>query len=354
MYRRDGWYYIFSPAGGVATGWQTVLRSKDLYGPWEERIVMAWAPGTVNGPHQGAWVTDTAGADWFVHFQDKGAYGRIVHLQPMHWRSDGWPVIGEDPDGDGVGQPVSEWTAPAAVVAVSKEQSPSAAGKTLPYGLPLEWQFPTIPSAYWSMALPDGGVRLYSVEQAGPGLWDCPNLLLQKFPAEQFTVTACLGFRPSPALKGEQAGFAVMGNDYAGLRLTDTEEGALLEYVTCLKADKGGAEQAVRLAVIPYEYEELPHGRESRNVPLVHYPDVPEAKIWVKLEVRPRPVEGNVPEAACTFSWSRDGRKYTPADGPFTAKPEMWIGAKFGFWCNRYTRKNDGGWLDIRQLVSTL
>lgn len=322
---------------------------------------MAWAPGTVNGPHQGAWVTDTAGDDWFVHFQDKGAYGRIVHLQPMAWRADGWPVIGEDPDGDGVGQPVSTWTVPAsatgsaaaAASCVNKEAPacPTAA-VPLPYGLPLEWQFPTIPSAYWSMALPDGGVRLYSVEKAGPGLWDCPNLLLRKFPAEKFTVTACLAFRPNPSLKGEQAGFVVMGNDYAGLRMTDTEEGARLEYVTCLKADKGGEEQGEILSMLPYRHEELPHGRESRNVPLVHYPDVPEVSIWVKLEVVPRPVEGNVPEAVCTFSWSIDGKKYVSVNGkqPFTAKPEMWIGAKFGFWCNRRTPKNDSGWLDIRQL----
>ena len=356
MYRRDGWYYIFSPAGGVATGWQTVLRAKDLYGPWEERIVMAWAPGTVNGPHQGAWVTDTAGDDWFVHFQDKGAYGRIVHLQPMVWRADGWPVIGEDPDGDGVGQPVASWTVPAsatgpASAAASRTKAASSCPTTetpLPYGLPLAWQFPTVPSPYWSMALPDGGVRLYSVEQAGPGLWDCPNLLLQKFPAEKFTVTACLRFRPNPALKGEQAGFVVMGNDYAGLRLTDMgEEGARLEYLTCMKADRGGEEQAAVLGTVPYRYEELPHGLESRNVPLVKYPDMPEAKVWVRLEVRPRPVEGNVPEAACTFSWSRDGKKYMPMKQSFAAKPEMWIGAKFGFWCNRYAPKNDSGWLDV-------
>lgn len=28
LYKRNGWYYIFAPAGGVSTGWQTVLRSK--------------------------------------------------------------------------------------------------------------------------------------------------------------------------------------------------------------------------------------------------------------------------------------------------------------------------------------
>ena len=346
LYKREGWYYIFSPAGGVATGWQTVLRARELYGPWEERIVMAWAPGTVNGPHQGAWVTDTAGADWFLHFQDKGAYGRIVHLQPMRWRADGWPVIGTDPDGDGVGQPVSSWTLPAAGPA---RENRSAAR---PYGLPLEWQFPVLPSAYWSMALPDG-VRLYSVEQTQEGLWDCPNLLLQKFPAEHFAVTACLRFRPNPALRGEQSGFVVSGNDYAALRMSDTAEGALLEYVLCRKADKGGKEEARVLATLPYRYEVLPHQRESRNVPLVNYPDVPEAKIWVRLEVKPAPVEGNVPDARCTFSWSLDGKRYTAVGESFTARPEMWIGAKFGFFCNRYAPKNDAGWLDVQQLKIT-
>ena len=70
FYKRGGKYYTFSPAGGVATGWQTVLRADNPFGPYEERIVMAWAPGTVNGPHQGAWVDTPEGEDWFLHFQD--------------------------------------------------------------------------------------------------------------------------------------------------------------------------------------------------------------------------------------------------------------------------------------------
>ena len=73
FYKRNGKYYIFSPAGGVATGWQTVLRADNPFGPYEERIVMAWAPGTINGPHQGGWVQTPEGEDWFLHFQDKGA-----------------------------------------------------------------------------------------------------------------------------------------------------------------------------------------------------------------------------------------------------------------------------------------
>ena len=105
LYRRGEWVYIFAPAGGVKTGWQTVLRSRSVLGPYEERIVLAQGPTEVNGPHQGALVDTPSGESWFVHFQDRGPYGRITHLQPVTWR-DGWPVIGEDPDGDGTGQPV--------------------------------------------------------------------------------------------------------------------------------------------------------------------------------------------------------------------------------------------------------
>src|SRR5882757_479455 len=105
LYKRLGYYYVFAPAGGVPTGWQVVFRSKNIYGPYERRVVLAQGKTAVNGPHQGAWVQTEEGEDWFLHFQDQGAYGRVVHLEPMHWR-DGWPVIGEDSGQTGVGQPV--------------------------------------------------------------------------------------------------------------------------------------------------------------------------------------------------------------------------------------------------------
>ena len=351
FYKRDGKYYIFSPAGGVATGWQTVLRADNPWGPYEERIVMAWADGTVNGPHQGAWVCTPEGEDWFLHFQDKGAYGRIVHLQPMTWKADGWPLIGEDPDGDGVGQPVKEYRFLDSGFASARNDRQAYK----PYGIGLEWQYPAIPSPYWHYALPYGGVRLYSVQLTGTyhSLWDCPNFLAQKFPAERFTVRAKLSFRPNPQLKerGEQAGFAVMGKDYAGLRLTDIEEGARLEYIECQRADAGGTETAKALAVLPYRYDPLPHDRESGNVPRVNYPDVPEAVVWVELDVRAKAVEGNVPDAICRFRYSLDGKRFTQVDGTFKAQPGVWVGAKFGFWCNRFAPKNDSGWLDVTELT---
>ncbi|RYD73413.1 MAG: glycosyl hydrolase 43 family protein, partial [Sphingobacteriales bacterium] len=111
LYKRNGFYYIFAPAGGVSTGWQLILRSKNINGPYERKVAMDQGNTSINGPHQGAWVVTQTGEDWFFHFQDKGVYGRVVHLQPMKWIND-WPVIGEDKDGDGKGQPVLSFKKP--------------------------------------------------------------------------------------------------------------------------------------------------------------------------------------------------------------------------------------------------
>ena len=274
----------------------------------------------------------------------------------MTWHSDGWPLIGEDPDGDGVGQPVMrhEISPLASLGRNDKKAVISSAVEKSPIGLDWAWQYPAIPGPYWHMALPDGGVRLYSVEQKWPyrSLWDCPNVLQQKFSAEAFTVKAKMKFCPNPQLKqrGETAGFVVMGNDYAGLRLTDTREGALLSYISCLGASSGAEETAIPLSVLPYSARPQPHEYESKNVPLVDYPDRQEAVLHVKLEVAPRPVEGNVPDAVCRFSYSQDGLEWTTVPVEFIARPELWIGAKWGFFCNRFSPKNDSGCVDVTDL----
>ncbi|MBO7071381.1 MAG: family 43 glycosylhydrolase [Bacteroidales bacterium] len=329
FYKRKGYYYIFAPAGGVSTGWQTVLRSREPFGPYEERIVMAQGGSDINGPHQGAWV-DGPGGDWFLHFQDKGAYGRIVHLQPMKWGGDGWPVIGEDPDEDGVGQPVNFHESPRGVAQKGFEPS-TAVG---PYGLRLDWQYPCVPSPYWHYALPNGDVRLFSVEQGSDykNLWDCGNVLQQKFPADHFTVTARLVFRPNSQLveRGEQAGMVIMGTDYAGIRVTDRTGGAQMESFVCRGAAEGAPEEIQAISMLPYT--------EGRQV-----------ELGVRLLVVARDTDGPVPDALCMLSYSTDGVNFERAV-PFVAKPGKWIGAKWGFFCNRYAPKNDSGSLDVCDL----
>ena len=130
IYRRNGEYLILAPAGGVATGWQYAFRAPALEGPWEHRIVLQQGATAVNGPHQGAWVEGADGEEWFLHFQDKGWLGRVLHLQPLRWGEDGWPVIGE-PGAEGVGEPVSSWPTPGGSTWAAPAQGENFTGDSL-------------------------------------------------------------------------------------------------------------------------------------------------------------------------------------------------------------------------------
>lgn len=370
FYKRDGYYYIFSPAGGVPTGWQVVLRSSSPWGPYEEKVVMAEGRSGVNGPHQGAWIDTPSGEHWFMHFQDKDAYGRVVHLQPMEWTSDGWPVIGLDKDGDGVGEPVMKHRKPA--LTSSGVFQPAESDEFDSTELGLQWQWHGIPSPYWYYLNPAaredgtngmGAIRLYSVDQAEgwKNLGDSPNLLLQKTPADTFTATAKVSFVPNPQLKekGESCGLVLMGQDYAAIKMVDTEDGIVLQYVECKNALKGSEENV--LCEMPLISEPLPTPYSniymSTSVPPVAPVSYEMAEAYLRLKVMPRERKGDVPELTATFWYSPDGKKWTQiqpsgngsgkSGHAFTAQPGKWIGAKFGFFCNRLASKNDSGWMEI-------
>jgi beta-xylosidase len=185
FYKRNHYYYIFAPAGGVSTGWQLVLRSKNIYGPYERKVVMDQGVSPINGPHQGAWVTTQTGEDWFLHFQDKGAYGRVVHLQPMKWIND-WPVIGIDKDGDGKGEPVLVYQKPN-VGKTWPIETPADADEFTGNELGKQWQWQANAKGTWAFINPvNHSLRLYSdkIADSAKNLWEVPNVLLQKFPAE--------------------------------------------------------------------------------------------------------------------------------------------------------------------------
>lgn len=318
FYKRNGYYYIFTPAGGVATGWQLVLRSKQVYGPYEEKTVLAQGKTRVNGPHQGAWVDTPNGENWFLHFQDVGAYGRIVHLQPMEWIND-WPVIGIDKDGDGCGEPVLKYRKPN-VGRNYPVQTPQESDEFDDNTLGWQWQWHSNYNPKWAFCdAANSCLRLYSypVTAGCKNLWDVPNLLLQKTPADKFTVTAKVKFTPSPKYSGERAGLVCMGLDYAGLILENTENGLTLSQTSCRKADKGKPETV--------------HAEVAATA---------GADLYLRISFDK--------DARCTFSYSNDGKKFTAIGEPFQAREGKWIGAKTGFFCTRPAiETNDGGWLDI-------
>lgn len=315
LYKRNGYYYIFAPAGGVSTGWQLVLRSKNIWGPYKEKIVLAQGKTAINGPHQGAWIDTPTGENWFIHFQDKEAYGRITHLQPLVWKND-WPIIGDDADGDGCGEPVLSHKKPN----VGKDypiSNPFENDDFSTLDLGLQWQWHANPQPIWYFNhVEKGTLRLYSVfTDSVTNLWGVPNLLLQKFPAEEFTATTKLTFTPDKRYKGERIGFLVMGEDYSMISIENTEKGLFLYQNECINASKGTTERIVA------------------NTP------ISETTVFLRISV----TKG----ATCIFSYSMDGKNYTPFGSSFNAKPGRWIGAKIGYVCQRPKKSNDGGWADI-------
>jgi len=313
LYKYKGYYYIFAPAGGVATGWQTVLRSKNIYGPYEKKKVMDQGKTNINGPHQGAWVQTQTGEDWFVHFQDKGAYGRIVHLQPQVWKND-WPVIGEDQDVDGKGTPVSTFKKPNVGQSYPKLTPPDSDEFNQPK-LGLQWQWHANPQIYWGFPTAKGLYTMYCrpMPDNAKNLCDVPNLLLQKFPAETFTATAKLTF--NARFDGEQTGLLIMGLDYSYLRVKREHGNLFVSQVTCLIADNGGMEVA------------------SDAIKLT------TNSLYLRVKVS----EGG----NCNFFFSEDGNAFQSLGTEFKAREGKWIGAKIGFLALREGFINDAGSVDI-------
>ena len=325
FYKRNGFYYLFAPAGGVVSGWQLVMRSKDVYGPYEARIVMAQGKTDINGPHQGGWVDTPAGESWFLHFQDKGAYGRVLHLNPMKWVND-WPVIGVDKDGDGCGDPVSRYRKPKT-------------GKTYPIETPVEsdefdtrklglqWEWHANYQDVFGFTTNMGYVRIYGHELSPhfKNFWEVPNLLMQKFPAEEFTATAKL--KVSAKDDGQLSGLIIMGWDYSWIGVEKQGEKFLLKQAVCKDAEQGNLEQVSTLAVL----------EPSRKFEAGLFPNY-EREIYIRVHVG----KG----AYCRFSYSLDGKKFTEAGTLFKARQGKWIGAKVGMFSVTPHGK-ERGWVDV-------
>jgi beta-xylosidase len=229
----------------------------------------------------------------------------------MKWVND-WPVIGIDKDGDGKGEPVLNFKKPN----VGKSFPIITPAETDEFNgnkLGLQWQWHANPKPYWNY-FSGSSLRLFSYElpEGFKNYWDVPNLLLQKFPAEEFTATAKITFKPR--LPDERFGFIVMGADYRYLSISKKADGNYLGLVTCRQADKGKAETEQDLEKVGGD-------------------------IYFRIIIS----KG----AVCRFSYSTDGVAFKEAGDPFIAVPGRWIGAKLGFFFTKKLKTNDAGSVDI-------
>ena len=290
LYKRYGMYYIMHPAGGVKTGWQVVQRSRNIYGPYEKKVVLSQGNTSVNGPHQGAWIETPGGENWFIHFQDAGAAGRIVHLQPVKWVKD-WPEIGYN------GEPITGLgrLAPG-------EKTYANMARRDEFDKPeigLDWQFPggkMLPQWYFCNVF-GSYLRLYSAAHTEELM---PNMLLQKIPAVAFTATARVQFVPNkdPKMQGaEKAGMIVFGRQSFTLEVPVTDEWCYL-----------------RLEMNERQQGQFYIGRKPSDV-------------------------SN--QSSEQLVWEKTGESFQAVAG-------YWTGAQVGFFCTRDNRVfNDAGWLDV-------
>ena len=310
-------------------GWQLAMRSKSPYGPYEWKRVMWQGKTNINGPHQGAWIhIDTRkeeggkrneDEDWFLHFNDKGAYGRVVYLQPVDWSS-GWPIMGKN------GEPVTTWRKPQTMnlekSTVNQESDEFNDGR-----LGLQWQWHANYHQFYGQPTADGCYRLYTADLPADfrSLWDVPNLLLQKPAAPRFTATAKVRFASKE--EGQYGGVVMMGRDYSALVVVRQGDSFLLQRHTCIGADMGETESRQTLATL------LPTDRDTIPYSPAIYMDM-----YLRMTIS---------DGLCRFSYSLDGKHFKEAGEAFRMKEGKWIGAKYGFVAECRDRVANRGWMDV-------
>ncbi len=314
LYQRGDTYWIFAPIDGVTSGTQAVYRAKNIRGPYEARIVLAQGSTPTNGPHQGGWVDTPAGENWFLHFQDRGAFGRVVHLEPMSWGSDGWPRMGTGVvSGAEKGEPVLTHEKPKSKSPTAVAPAASDEFDSPPLGRQWQWQAnPPVGAA--SLTAQRGALRLECVTKpSATSLYDSPCLLLQKFSAPAFTATTTLDF--SAAQPGDEAGLIVFGYSYAWIGLRRDATGVRVVQVVNVDANKSSVEREVGAATTV------------------------AARIFLRVTV--------AADAKCRFAYSVDGKTFTPLGEELQATVGRWVGAKVGLFAATATGSTSTGHADF-------
>lgn len=181
VYKINGKYYITCPAGGTE-GWQICLRSDNIYGPYEHKLIMNDCSSYPNnGLHQGGMVQLENGDWWFIIMQDRGPIGRVPNLVPVKW-VDGWPMLGSN------GKDVITYAKPN-VGSIFPIESPETTDDFDDIKLGLQWQWNHNPdNNYWTLSERPGYMRLKA--KKANDLLDARNTLTQRVqgPSSEGTV----------------------------------------------------------------------------------------------------------------------------------------------------------------------
>jgi beta-xylosidase len=226
-------------------------------------------------------------------------------------------VIGIDKNGDGKGEPVMTYKKPN-VGKTYPIETPAESDEFNGSSLGLQWQWMANPKPNWYyLNAANNSLRLYAqqIPDSAQNLWQVPNVLLQKFPAEKFMITTKMNFYPNEKVENERAGLTIMGLSYSSLFLKNMKGKIFLVYGVCKNADKGN--------------------KETEKV----ISEVKDGLFFLRVKVN----DG----AECRYSYSFDGNSYTDIDEKFTVEKGRWIGAKAGIFCVGESHTNDAGFADF-------
>jgi beta-xylosidase len=210
VYKINGYYYLYCTYGGL-DGIQVALRSKNIYGPYEQKVVISEKTKGPNfGIHQGALIETQTGEWWTMLFVDSGPFGRFPSLQPVTWKN-GWPMVGVN------GKAVEKYRKPDVGKAYPTRVLPTSDEFVTPH-LGMQWGWNHNPDTTgWSVTGTPGYLRLTTVKVVD-SLQKAPNTLTQRmfaYYSDTLASVASVKMNFGHMKDGDIAGLAVFQNPYA-------------------------------------------------------------------------------------------------------------------------------------------
>jgi xylan 1,4-beta-xylosidase len=298
LYKINGKYVDVSaiPGGPVD---QMVAIAESIQGPWKiERMVQSESMGVTGvAParaqpndrglwlHQGGMCDTPSGEWWSIIMSDHGSAGRMVSLVPITW-DNGFPLIGLPGN---LRKAPNTWVKPD--TGHTQEPKPSfvrddtfEGGKMNPH-----WQWNHVPEdSKWSVTEKPGVLRLHSLSASN--FWTARNSLCQRPPGPESIMT--VEVNTSALIAGDNAGLALLSTPYAGISVVKNAENTTLQ----MFQGRGGG----RRGGAPVDPPAPALGLTN-----------PPSHLWLR-------VHCNFDNDQAIFSWSADGKAFTPLGDPFT------------------------------------
>jgi beta-xylosidase len=314
LYHIGDYYYIYATYGGWPSG-QTVFRSKNIFGPYEEvekMLVEKTINGQPNTIHQGALFDTPNGEWWTIMQEDLGCLGRMPNLQPVKWEND-WPVVGKN------GIPYTTYTKPDVGNSWPRDPMPTNDNfRTYPLGMQWQWNHNPDDGA-WTLFERPGWLRLKTSGTADR-LTQARNMLTQRiFAYEKKPSTGTVRIDVSHLQEGNRAGICILQDPYAMIAVEV----------------KDGQRRLVWRQDTLRQNDNFTPSETTKKIQI-------DSVIYLRATV-------NYSTSKTQFYYSLDNQAYTKLGGQTTLgfNLSVFVGARFGLFCYATQETAERGYADF-------